>query len=218
VNDLQASADSLCSFVEWTGDIGLIFCNTCETTSIFTTSGPNISITANFVCQTPTPTFEECEYSLTVNSTGCGAVFEPGEGVFCYSWGEVVELLAVPPPCYGCNFIRWTGDTGTIADVNSSHTNISMYGNYSITAEFTCGSGGTPTPSPTATPGPGDVNGDFRINACDITQCELCILDPIKYPKENYPGWDANEDGYGPNSGDILAVELRILELWPPSP
>lgn len=70
--------------------------------------------------------------------------------------------------------------------------------------------------TPTPTPGPGDVNGDFQINACDITQCELCILYPETYPKEDYPGWDANEDTLGPNSGDVLAVELRILQLWPP--
>jgi hypothetical protein len=63
-------------------------------------------------------------------------------------------------------------------------------------------------------PAPGDVNGDNRINACDITQCELCILNPEKYPKDKYFGWDANEDGEGPNAGDILGVELRILGLW----
>jgi hypothetical protein len=77
----------------------------------------------------------------------------------------------------------------------------------------------TSTAEPTATPEaphPGDVNGNGRIDACDITQVELCILDPVKYPKENYPGWDANEDTTGPNAGDILAVELRILEKWPP--
>jgi len=91
-----------------------------------------------------------------------------------------------------------------------------MYVSFSITAEFTCSSDETPTPTPTPTPGPGDVNGDFRINACDITQCELCILDPVKYPKGNYPGWDANEDTMGPNAGDILAVEYRILGIWPP--
>jgi hypothetical protein len=65
-------------------------------------------------------------------------------------------------------------------------------------------------------PNPGDVNNDGRINCLDITQCELCILYPELYPPENYPGWDANEDNEGPNAGDILAVELRILGLWPP--
>jgi len=76
----------------------------------------------------------------------------------------------------------------------------------------------SPTPSPTATsvPNPGDVNGDGVINACDITQIELCIMYPGLYPKESYPGWDADENGEGPNAGDLQAVELRILEQWPP--
>jgi hypothetical protein len=65
---------------------------------------------------------------------------------------------------------------------------------------------------------PGDVNDDGVINCCDITQEELCILYPETYPKENYPGWDANEDDEGPNAGDILAVEMRILGTWPPPP
>ena len=82
----------------------------------------------------------------------------------------------------------------------------------------------TPTatvpPTATATPEaqPGDVNDDGVINCIDITQCELCILNPVKYPREDYPGWDANENGEGPNAGDILAVELRILGKWPPPP
>jgi len=74
----------------------------------------------------------------------------------------------------------------------------------------------SPTPSPTEPPGPGDVNGDYVINCLDITQVELCILFPETYPKEDYPGWDADENGEGPNSGDIMAVVLRILEQWPP--
>jgi len=78
----------------------------------------------------------------------------------------------------------------------------------------------TPTASPTSTPTfevqPGDVNLDGIINCIDITQCELCILDPVKYLKENYPGWDADGNGEGPNSADILAIVLRILGLWLP--
>jgi hypothetical protein len=63
----------------------------------------------------------------------------------------------------------------------------------------------------------GDVNGDGVFNAGDVTQLELCILYPGTYPIENYPCWDANEDGFGPNAGDILAIEYRILEIWPPN-
>ena len=78
----------------------------------------------------------------------------------------------------------------------------------------------TPTASPNTTPTaetqPGDVNCDGIINCIDITQCELCILDPVKYLKGNYPGWDADGNGEGPNSGDILAIVLRILGKWPP--
>ncbi len=69
-----------------------------------------------------------------------------------------------------------------------------------------------PAPYPHA---PGDPTGDGRINAGDITRLELCILYPAMYPKEDYPGWDANEDGMGPNSGDILTVGYMIIESWP---
>src|SRR4030042_1282082 len=62
---------------------------------------------------------------------------------------------------------------------------------------------------------PGDPTGDCKINAGDITQTELCILDPGNYSNGSYPGWDSNEDSVGPNSADILATEYRILEKWP---
>lgn len=62
---------------------------------------------------------------------------------------------------------------------------------------------------------PGDLTGDGSIDACDITQTELCILYPETYPKGNYPGWDSNGDGQGPNSGDIRGVGYRCLDMWP---
>jgi hypothetical protein len=190
------------------------------------TASPTTSPTPS-VSPTPSPTFPT-EYNLTINSTGCGAVFEPGEGVFCYSWGEVVELLAVPPPCYGCNFIRWTGDTGTIADVNSSHTNISMYGNYSITAEFTVSSCGTPTPSPTITitatvsPTPsvtptatpvwctprmyGDASGDGYLDSFDLAVERNIILEKSVW----IPWGDCNGDG-DVDAGDLACIRNVIL-------
>jgi len=36
----------------------------------------------------------------------------------------------------GYRFDRWTGDVGTIADVNAAITTITMNGDYSITANF----------------------------------------------------------------------------------
>ena len=62
---------------------------------------------------------------------------------------------------------------------------------------------------------PGDPTGDCKINAGDITQTELCILDPGNYSNSSYPGWDSNENSIGPNSADILATEYRILGSWP---
>ncbi len=69
----------------------------------------------------------------------------------------------------------------------------------------------TPTGTPPAEVQPGDINGDGVVNCCDITQLELCILYPETYLKEHYPGWDADENGEGPNSGDVLAIIQRIL-------
>jgi uncharacterized repeat protein (TIGR02543 family) len=65
-------------------------------------------------------------------------------------------------------------------------------------------------------PPEGDVNDDGRRNCLDITLCELLILYPETYPPADYFGWDANEDGSGPNAGDVTAIEMRILETWPP--
>jgi hypothetical protein len=73
-----------------------------------------------------------CE--LSINSTEGGSVTEPGEGVLHYDEGTAVGLVATPGAGY--RFIDWTGDVGTIADVALPATNITMNGNYSITANF----------------------------------------------------------------------------------
>ena len=36
----------------------------------------------------------------------------------------------------GYRFVKWTGNVGTIANVNVANTTITMSGNYSITANF----------------------------------------------------------------------------------
>jgi uncharacterized repeat protein (TIGR02543 family) len=69
-----------------------------------------------------------------VDSTIGGDVTDPGEGTFTYPQGTVVDLLAEPD--VGYQFVNWTGDTATIADVDAADTTITMNGNYAITANF----------------------------------------------------------------------------------
>jgi hypothetical protein len=84
-----------------------------------------------------TADFEEIpsvQYDLSTNSTEGGSVTTPGEGTFNYTAGTVVDLVATPDAGY--RFVEWTGDVGTITDVNAATTTISMNGDYSITANF----------------------------------------------------------------------------------
>jgi len=74
------------------------------------------------------------EYDLTISSTAGGNVTFPGEGLYTYHAGSVVDLICEPEEDY--RFINWSGDVDTIANVNSAATNITMYGNYTITANF----------------------------------------------------------------------------------
>ena len=76
-------------------------------------------------------------YSLEIFSTGGGSVVIPGEGTFTYEPGTKVDLIAITDTFY--NFVQWTGDVGTITDVNSAATNITMNDDCSIMANFNFG-------------------------------------------------------------------------------
>mgnify|MGYP001042696700 CR=1 FL=1 len=82
-------------------------------------------------------------YQLSISSTSGGSVTTPGEGVFAYDAGTVVELVATPDDGY--NFQAWTGDIEDITNPNSTSTNITINGDYSITASFE--EEGGPSPS-----------------------------------------------------------------------
>jgi len=122
VVNLVAEAEEDYRFVEWTGDVGTIADAYAATTTI--TMNGDYSITANFVAI----------YDLTTSSTGGGSVTDPGEGVFTYDEGTVVDLVAEAEEGY--RFVEWTGDVGTIADAYAATTTITMNGDYSITANF----------------------------------------------------------------------------------
>ena len=74
------------------------------------------------------------QYEVSINSTEGGLVITPGEGAFNYTAGTVVDLVASPDAGY--RFVEWAGDVDTISDVDAASTNITMNGNYSITANF----------------------------------------------------------------------------------
>jgi hypothetical protein len=88
-------------------------------------------VLGNIVACTPTPT---TEYALFIDSTEGGSVTTPGEGMFTCDEGSVVNLVATPDAGY--KFVNWTGNFGTIADVNAATTTITINGDYSITANF----------------------------------------------------------------------------------
>ncbi|MFP3898245.1 MAG: InlB B-repeat-containing protein [Dehalococcoidia bacterium] len=114
-------------FIGWSGGSAPIVDVTSASTVITSVQG-NYKVRANF---------EEAraeQYTLTASSTAGGSVTAPYEGASTYEEGTVVVLVAMPAGGY--RFVRWTGDVGTVDDVTSSSTIVTMQGNYSITAEF----------------------------------------------------------------------------------
>jgi uncharacterized protein YkwD len=73
-------------------------------------------------------------YILTIISTAGGSVITPGEGAFTYDVGTVVNLTAEAEEGY--HFVTWTGNVGTIANVNAASTTITTNARYSIRANF----------------------------------------------------------------------------------
>ena len=122
VVSLVATPTSGYRFVNWTGNVGTIADINAAATTI--TMNGDYSISANFVAI----------YDLTIASTKGVSAIEPGEGVFSYDEGTVVDLVAEAEQDY--RFVEWTGDVGTIADVYAAETTITMNGDYSISANF----------------------------------------------------------------------------------
>ena len=80
------------------------------------------------------------QYGLNVASTDGGTVITPGEGLFNYDAGTVVDLVAMPAAGY--RFANWAGSVDTIADVNAATTTITMNSSYHVIASFSCTSCG----------------------------------------------------------------------------
>ena len=126
VVDLVAIPHASHVFVNWTGDVDTIDDVNDATTSI--TMDDNYSVTANFVLIAPT------QYDLIISSTVGGEVTDPGEGIFNYEEGTVVNLVATSEAGY--QFVNWTGDVANIANVGVATTTIAMNGDCTVTANF----------------------------------------------------------------------------------
>jgi hypothetical protein len=112
-------------FVRWTGDVDTIANINAASTTI--TMQGDYTIAASFAVP-------PIQYSLTISSTNGGSVTEPGESTFFYNAGTTVNLIVETEEGY--QFVRWTGDVDTIANINAASTTIIMQGDYTITADF----------------------------------------------------------------------------------
>ena len=113
-------------FVNWTGEVD----NIANVSGVITTITMNddYEITANFEQISPG------QFSLIISSTAGGSVVTPGEGIYTYDHGTVVDLMAIPDAGY--RFVDWTGHVNSVANVNVPSTTITINGDYSITANF----------------------------------------------------------------------------------
>jgi hypothetical protein len=130
VVDLVAQADEGYQFAKWTGNVSTVAdVNSAETTVVMDAS---YSITATFETAHPEPVA-----LLTVYSTPGGSVTVPGEEESFYPSGTEVSLVAVADE--GHEFLNWSGDADTVADVNSASTTITMESSCTIRANFSGG-------------------------------------------------------------------------------
>jgi hypothetical protein len=127
VVSLIAAAEAGHWFVNWTGNATTIANPSAASTNV--TMQGSYAIIANFQEGEPPP-----QYTLTISSTSGGSVTTPGEGTFNYTAGSTVSLLASANAGY--QFVNWTGNVTTIANVSAASTSITVQGDYSITANF----------------------------------------------------------------------------------
>lgn len=220
-------------FVNWTGNVGSILAVRAASTSIRLED--DCFITANFVKtdeSTPPPQ-PAVRHTLRISSSSGGSVTMPGEGVFEYDAGTVVTLVATPTSCY--EFAKWTGEVGTVANIEAASTSIRLDRNYSISASFVDGGGPGPEPPISSqydinicsTPGgsvttPGE--GTFRYRAGTLVS--LMAIPASGYEFADWTGdVGAIADVYAPSTSitlnqdcSVSANFVKVCEPKPPPP
>jgi hypothetical protein len=201
---LVASPDVGCRFVNWTGDVGTI----ADVNALNTTISMNgdYSITANFEA---IPPIQPVQYTLTISSTAGGSVPIPGEGTFTYDEGTVVDLGAIPD--VGCYFVNWTGDVGTIANVNAATTTITMQGDYEITARFV-GVGASKTQEVTdgAVDATEEADTEVEVDGTATVTVAAYEENPGGPPPTGFSSLDKYIDVYVPDTTEATELEIRL--------
>ncbi len=105
-------------FLNWNGDASQ------NSTIIDVTIDTDTTVTANFL---------RVAGNLITSVSGSGDV-TPAPGFYTYDAGATVNIAAVPAP--GWQFVQWSGDTGTVSNINSDNTTLTISGDYNITAIF----------------------------------------------------------------------------------
>jgi len=198
-------------FVGWTGNATTIANPTAASTNI--TMNDSYSITANFE-------LDPGYYSLTISSTDGGRVTEPGVGTYVYSNNTVVNLVAVNYTGY--QFVRWTGNVTTIADVNAASTNITMNDSYSITTNFALEPGWY---SLTISSTPGGNVTEPGVGTHVYSSSTVVNLVAVNYTGYQFVGWTGDVG----TIGNVSAAETTItmngsyyitanFGLWQPEP
>ena len=190
VVDLVANSLSGYYFVNWTGDVSTVANVDAASTTI--TMNGDCSVTANF------REIPVTYYTLTLALNGSGST-SPSVGQHTYAAGTLVSITATPASCY--QFVNWTGDAGTIGNVNAASTTIRMNGDYSITANFEEEAVTFPDPNleaaireaiskPTGCICPSDLRGLTELHAAvrnitDLTGLEHCTSLTDLHLREN---------------------------------
>jgi len=211
VVDLVAAPEEHYRFVEWTGDVATVGNVTAAGTTI--TMNGNYEVTANFE-------LEEAWCGLAISSTSGGSVTAPGEGTFVYETGTEVELVAAPEEHY--QFAEWTGDVGSIDDIYSASTNITMNDFYSIMGSFELEEGWHSLTVSSTDGGSVSAPGEgIFVYAANTT------VDLVAMPEESYEfvKWTGNvsaiADVYASSTTIAMNASYSItanFDVWHPAP
>ncbi|MFA5056367.1 MAG: S8 family serine peptidase [Dehalococcoidia bacterium] len=183
-SQVTATPNACYHFVDWSD--GVLTASRTDTNA-----QDNITVTANFVSGEP--------FYLDISVNGNGSVTGPGEGTFGpYNCDNTIDLLAEPE--LGYEFVSWSGDISAIANPYSASTTITMYDDYSITANF-----GLP-----ATGFYGNADQDGMLSIGDYSSLRLMLFNKQSFN----PGGDADQDGTL-SIGDYSHLRLMLFNKQP---